>query len=114
MHEELKQVVADWKNGKPVRVLALGHSPTFRQPLAYECAFRVIDIFLEREATMPKSFAVLAGVVVEVGAELHMSEEEQNGATSLAWAALRRGWASAIANHPDYKYLMLKRMGTTA
>ena len=114
MQEDLKRAVADWKDGKAVRVLVLGHGKDFRQQFAYECVFRVLDEFLKDNAAIPETHTVVEVLVLELAKDLNLSDEEQSAAISLAWLALRNGWATALAGFPEHKYQMLTREATAA
>jgi hypothetical protein len=110
---ELEQIANDWHEGKSMRVLKLGHSRDFRQLLAYECAFRLIAAFTSesyRETLPgPVSHPEVETLVREVAPELELTEEETGAAVSLAWSALRNGWAKALAGHPEHQYITLTR-----
>jgi fructoselysine-6-P-deglycase FrlB-like protein len=110
---DLEQIMHDWHAGKSVRVLKLGHSREFRQVHAYEGAFGIVVKFAE-EGKSPESFAAVALAGDEVTRELNLTNDEQAAATSLAWIALRNGWAKAIAGHPEHQYITLTREASAA
>lgn len=123
--------LADWKAGKPVKCLELGHvermveRPPFgfvidpsvrlyndqRRALAY--AFDIIAFF-EQRGGLPDTHEEFAALCAQCEATFrtrddhdyeNLSAEEKDGAESLAWKALRFGWARAIAGHSDTRYV---------
>jgi hypothetical protein len=115
---ELEQIANDWHAGKSMRVLKLGHSKNFRQLLAYECAFRLIAAFTSesyRESLPgPVSHPEVETLGEETARELELTDEEHAAAVSLAWIALRNGWAKALAGHPEHQYITLTREAEAA
>lgn len=114
MNGDLRRMLEDWKDGKELRLLKLGHSRHFRQQRAYACAFAVISNFLESAAPIPETIEEVNMVAESIALQLELTEEERGGATSFAWLALRNGWASTLAGHADHKYIMLTREAEAA
>jgi len=123
IQDELRGVLSDWTGGKQVRSIALGHPVrelkdhngkvlgeerhTFRQKVALECVFRLIENGLEVEG--PIDFAWFHDMAEETGRGMQLSAEETGAAISLAWVALHRGWARALTGHPDHQYISVTR-----
>jgi hypothetical protein len=126
--------LTDWKAGKPVRALELGHtqrmverpgqSPVIGeeffpqdQERAYAYCFAIID--QAANATDATMVATATGVAEffaiyerfswmcgEISKHFSgLTPEERDGAESLAWKALRFGWARAIAGHSPESYI---------
>jgi hypothetical protein len=113
--DELRAIVQDWNAGKQLQVIPLGHRVrveerktehgttetsevpvVFRQRVAYECTFRLIDALLDRRPLEFPEFLALSKDV-DCG---EMSKEERDAALSMAWLALRRGWRFALSGFP--------------
>lgn len=103
-YEDLKRIIADWKDGKEIRVLSLGHSASVRQGLVYEHAFRFMEIAIDDPTK--HSFEKLQTFVDSLR---ELNEEERGAVLTFAWLALRNGWNRAIAGHLDHKYTMITR-----
>ena len=121
IQDELRKVLHDWHSGEAVRSIALGHSVrevevdgqrshehhVFRQKKVHEFVFALI------EASLPNAplidFDFFDAVAQEKARDLGLSTEERAAAVSLAWVALRRGWARALSGFPDAHAISLKR-----
>jgi hypothetical protein len=118
IQDELSGVLQDWRDGKPIRSIALGHSlrlnkdgqherHVFRQKAVHDLAFHLIEIGLDpRHKALLDDFAAFRETWVR-GPDL--SQQEEEAAFSLAWVALHRGWTRAIANHAEHEYISIKR-----
>jgi len=126
------QALADWKAGKPVRSLELGHVHRMRdlpdaapmidtskrfhndQERAHAFVFAVIEhcqkfLFVQDPHEL---FLKQCSIVKEEFPEL--TPEERTGAESLAWKALLVGWRKAIAGHAESEYIEVQRSGVAA
>src|ERR1700674_1381908 len=118
---DVLQALKDWKAGKPVKSVELGHvhrmkdqppfSPTIDaskhlhqdQDRAHAYAFHLIELFqlngipAEHESFLKAcdEYEVLFRAEEEGGHE-EMTPEEMDGAESLVWKALLFGWARAV------------------
>jgi hypothetical protein len=132
---DVLQALQDWKAGKPVKSLELGHvhrmkdvpgfSPTIDasehlhrdQDRAHAYLFHLIELFSLNGVTEDHDAFLAACDEYEQTfdwGELPVKEadvfnEERNGAESLAWKALRFGWARAIEGHKDSLYIEVRK-----
>jgi hypothetical protein len=129
---DVLQALADWNAGKPVRSLELGHShrmkettePTAQpqvdfehflhrdQERAHAYCFMLIECFVEQGVPEEHLEFLERCKVVRIAFEIvnkddprMLIQEEAVGAESLAWKALRVGWARAIAGHEPHDYI---------
>jgi hypothetical protein len=116
------QALADWNAGKPVRSLELGHShrmkesnePTAQPQVDFENfihrdqerAHGFCFALIEHFDAPPDDHAEFLAVSREIAGQWNgLVLEERVGAESLAWKALRVGWARAIAGHEPHDYI---------
>ena len=129
LRKDVLKALSDWKAGKPVRALELGHVHRMKEnpgssPLidmsqhlhqdqdrAYAYCFHIIEHFAEaRTATFEEFSVVCDGLERDFREENKgLTEEELHGAESLAWKALLFGWARAIDGHKDANYIEVTR-----
>jgi hypothetical protein len=133
---DVLQALRDWKAGKPVKSLELGHvhrmkdvpgfSPTIDaskhlhqdQERAHAYVFHIIDAIANRKAYIgdhskdpvefrePQTWEEFSDLCDGLEVEFEdLTAEERDGAESLAWKALRFGWARAIEGHKDSLYI---------
>jgi hypothetical protein len=120
--DELSGVLKDWREGKPIRSIAIGHPVrrtrdgqherhVFRQKHAHEMAMKLIEIGLEQPELLESfpDFHRVADARAGMIGNSRLSQEEVLAAESLAWVALHRGWTRAIAHHEEHDYITLKR-----
>jgi hypothetical protein len=117
INAELASVVNDWKAGRTVRSIIIGHPVRvangaevrhdFRQKKAHDCVFAIIDVGIHGGVVDDfEGFHVFA---TEVAREHGLTAEEQGAAISLAWVALRRGWKSALVGFQEHHAISLNR-----
>ena len=121
VRDELAKVLADWNNGDAVQSIALGHSMReverdgvrtqehhiFRQKKTHEFVFALIEDNIEHLPLV--DFVRFDAVAEEKAKEFRLTPEERGAGISLAWAALRRGWARAIAGFESAHTVTVKR-----
>lgn len=113
---ELREKLSEWKAGKIVRTLRLGHPVrvaqhggeephTINQGSVYAHVFKLLGSALElgTVATFPE-FAALAETILPA----NLTTQEREAAESFAWAVLRRGWRGALAGFQDHQYFDLE------
>lgn len=127
IQDELAVVLADWKAGKPVRSIALGHSTrvapaegneparevamVFRQKRAFGYVCALLDAGLtfmktERKMERPDFENLIRGWSRgEYQGFSDLSISEREAAESLAWKALLRGWSFALAGFDGQRYI---------
>lgn len=121
---DVLQALDDWKAGKPVKSIELGHthrmkenggqSPTIDlsvrlandQERAYAYCFAIIDY--EKSAIAESFEEFLLHCEVRRGFT-DVTHEEAMAAESLAWKALHVGWRRAIDGHRDSAYIEVSR-----
>jgi hypothetical protein len=132
---DVLQALQDWKAGKPVKSLELGHvhrmqdrgqhSPVIDfsvrlsndQERAHAYCFHLMDIFLINGVPDSHEAFISACNDYELTfdwGELPASQKgtfdsERDAAESLAWKALHVGWARAIAGHAPEMYIDVVR-----
>lgn len=101
---ELRQVLADWTHGQPVRSIALGHPVrvnektkteerhTFRQTKVHDYCFRLLNECVIFGEPMPWELFSQLDL-----APSDLSLEERQAAESLAWKAQLHGWNRALS-----------------
>ena len=130
---DVSSALADWRAGKPVRALELGHTQRMierpgassvvsddffpqNQDRAYAYCFAIIEYCTAYQGFASsvlswEEFNVACGIVnrkfLQQNADL--TPEERDGAESLAWKALRYGWARAIEGHTQGSYIEVTR-----
>jgi hypothetical protein len=137
---DVLQALQDWKAGKPVKSLELGHvhrmqdrgqhSPVIDfsvrlsndQERAHGYCFHLVELFSING--VPASHEVFMSACDEYEqtfdwGELPISEKdvfnsERDAAESLAWKALHIGWARAIAGHDASLYIEIKNPAAAA
>lgn len=133
IEDELRQVLADWNAGKPVRSVALGHRVRvegvnahglpgevrneFRQRKALAYVFQLIEAGLKLK--MPFTWDQFFALCVDERDKAkpkrdlqpvdYLSRQEIEAAESLAWKALLRGWNHAITGFPDVQYVSIAK-----
>ena len=133
LRADVLKVLADWKAGKAIRSLELGHVHRMKEvpggsPLidigqhfhqdqerAHAYLFHILSYF--EEHGVPTSGLTWEGFETLCdGFEKQFREdvegltaEELDGAESLAWKALLFGWAKAIDGHKDANYVEVTR-----
>jgi hypothetical protein len=117
INDEVTEVLEQWRAGRRVAVLQLGHSvrvnPTtrqeerhkFRQLAAYAYAFQLIEKGLETEIATHEDFCFMASTLSPKA----LSTEEREAAESIAWKTLRRGWHNAISGFPDDRMIPIRQ-----
>ena len=109
---ELTEVLTEWRAGKPVQSIMLGHpheGSVFRQTLTHAFVFALIESEL---GNWPVTNFHLFDVKAEEKAQaIGLTQEERGAGTSLAWSALRRGWKRAISGFPDTHTITVKQSG---
>ena len=122
---DVLKALEDWKAGKPVQSLELGHihrmkdngahSPTIDMSVRLvndqERAHAYCFAILEHSIAFPQAShdAFLAHVANFVPQFPELTEEERVAAESLAWKALHVGWQRAIAGHDPSMYIEVVR-----
>jgi len=117
VQDELKDVLGRWHRGEGVSSIVLGHSVrrnsegaeephVFRQKKVHAFVFALLEICVQDAPLV--DFAPFDAVAREKAHEFELSAEEQAAGTSLAWVALRRGWARALSNFPDGHKITVK------
>jgi hypothetical protein len=127
---DVLQALADWKAGKPVRTLELGHVHRMKEhpglsPLidssehlrhdqerAHAYCFHLIELFqLNGVPETHEGFmkACDAYELVFRDGNNDLTAEELDAAESLAWKALLVGWAKAIDGHKDSAYTTITK-----
>lgn len=121
VQDELKAVLAKWHSGEAVNAIALGHAQrevevagertlehhVFRQKKTYAFVFDLIEANLEDLPLV--DFGMFDAIADEKAKQFGLSLEERGAGVSLAWAALRRGWARALGGFPEGHGITLKR-----
>jgi hypothetical protein len=130
------QALQDWKSGKPVKSLELGHvhrmkevpgfSPTIDasvhlhrdQERAHAYLFHIIDWFTQEGTPLPvehDAFLADCDVLEQRFREENagLTAEELDAAEGLAWKALRFGWAHAIHGHAEHLYTTVTNPAVT-
>ena len=121
------EALANWKAGKPLRVIELGHIHRMKehpgmsaqidtsehvyrdQARAYLYCFALIERF-SQEPMWNVPFHDFQVICKEVAASVpEMTQEESEAAEGLAWKALIVGWKKALEGHSDATYIELKR-----
>jgi hypothetical protein len=104
IQSELRQVLADWTHGQPIRSIELGHpvrvNPktgaeerhTFRQTQVHDYCFTLLSECVDYGQPMPWELFSMLDI-----APPDLSLEERQAAESLAWKAQLRGWNNAIS-----------------
>ena len=128
---DVLQALDDWKAGKPVKSLELGHVQRMKEHREQHAA-KTIDFsvrlsndnerahaycfqIIERISGMiqpPADHATFLSWCVDVAWRSQfqkefgeLTPEEIDGAESLAWKVLHVGWARAIAGHDPSRYV---------
>lgn len=136
IRDDLRAALADWKGGKPVHLVELGHNQkimtrpdgserinidaihTNDQRVIYDYVFHLLEFFAEHGP--PESFDVFKTICDEGeqmfknNGDRELSDEERDGAESLVWKALQVGWRKAIAGHPPEQYFDAKNSAAEA
>jgi hypothetical protein len=121
---DVLQALQDWKAGKPVKSLELGHvhrmkdvpgfSPTIDasehihrdQERAHAYVFHLIELFSLNGVPVDHDAFLGACKDFQLSfSEEGLTAEELDAAEGLAWKALRFGWARAIEGHKDSLYI---------
>jgi hypothetical protein len=125
------QALDDWKAGKPLRTLELGHIHRMQenpgmsatidhsthigrdQLRAHEYCFKILAFFATAGGVPdPFPYEVFTEVADATAKEFpDLKMEERIGAESLAWKTLVVGWRKAIDGHKDVEYIEVKREG---
>jgi hypothetical protein len=125
IQEELAQVLADWQSGKELRVLELGHTQqmedfgsdgsqrlSLSKPLLENDQERVYGYVFEALARClednPLDYEMFLAFCGDLAAK-DLTPEERAGAQSLAWKALKVGWARALEGHPETRFIKIKK-----
>jgi len=132
LRKDVLKVLKDWKAGKPVRSLELGHVHRMKEnpgssPLidinqhfhqdqdrAHAYLFHILEAFAHEDVRLPTTYEQFAGTcdILEAGfrdATEGLTAEELDGAESLAWKVLLFGWTRAIDGHKDAQYIEVTR-----
>jgi hypothetical protein len=124
---DVLQALDDWKAGKPVRSVELGHAQRMvdqpgmsarigddrffqDQERAHAYCFRILEWFSKEGIPFPAdhdAFMKQCDVLERKFREQNdgLTAEELDGAESLAWKALLIGWQRAIDGHKDANYI---------
>jgi hypothetical protein len=126
---ELEKLLADWKAGKEIRSVQLGPAQTVlhRQEEIHGWAFHLIAHCLTNEqkywvSKEPAEMKALHEHFVKLCDWLESDElpeilpklipplqqDELDGAESLAWVALTRGWSAALLGYPDTRLITVR------
>jgi hypothetical protein len=126
---DVLQILKDWKDGKPVRSLELGHvhsmiehpgmSPRIDlskrleldQERAHEYCFAIMEFEKDDLDSDHETFLKVCQMIREKFTDV--TPEEAAGAESLAWKALTIGWKRAIEGHGDGNYIEVSRPKVT-
>lgn len=108
MYEGLKQIITDWREGKQIRVLTLGHDRQTTQSLLYDSAFQVMSQYVQ-DGKKPESIEEVFELIKTTTAGQHLTVHEKETAAGFAWSVLRNGWMRAIAGHPEHQYQVISR-----
>lgn len=116
IHNELIEVVSDWKDGNPIRAIVIGHAhrqdPKTREHVrfdfdlqrAYEYVFDLVGRGLELEILDYELFCSL-----KEHNRPGLNLEERNAAESLAWKVLVNGWQRTLEQFPADTRITLTR-----
>jgi hypothetical protein len=117
IQDELEAVLDDWRNGRRIRTIALGHPVRlnrqgqeerhkFRQLATYEYCFQLIELGLAAPLESHAEFCAMAAGNT-IASEL--TTEEREAAESLAWKALVRGWTRATSGFEEEREITIMR-----
>jgi hypothetical protein len=135
---DVLQSLDDWKAGRPVKSLELGHThrmahseeymqsnPAARnrvdmskriandQERAYAYLFYIID-FYTGNVPVPDVHDDYLAACEALRKDFDVTSEEVVAAESLAWKALHCGWARAIAGHDAHMYIEVSNPAVSA
>lgn len=111
IQDELREVLEEWRTGKPVQSIMLGHpqeGKVFRQRLVHSFVFALIAEWVERWPV--ENFHLFDVSAEEKAQTIGLTNEERGAGTSLAWSALRRGWKRALTGFPDSHTITVKQL----
>jgi hypothetical protein len=126
------QALDDWKAGKAVRSLELGHvhrmqeNPGFGpridmsqridrdQERAHAYCFQIVGWFASQGAPFPASHEHFEKICKALIKDKGLTAEEMEAAESLAWKALLLGWRKAIDGHASGEYIEVSRSAVSA
>jgi hypothetical protein len=127
----LDDVLRDWKAGRAIRSIELGHTQREiqvgindakriddshhhrnRHDLAHAWVFKILDrVLAEKKPDMVYSeFAEICRELREtemLEGDRRLTQDELNGAESLAWKAWLLGWDRAIRGHDESRYIQV-------
>lgn len=133
LRKDTLKALADWKAGKAVRSVELGHVHRMKEnpgssPLiddsqhfhsdqerAHHYCFHILEFYREAEEVLPtfEQFQKDCDVLEELFRKENegLTPEEVQGAESLAWKALLVGWTRAIASDSktEHHYIEVTR-----
>jgi len=101
----LEQLISDWKAGKEVRLLHLGHGHVVRQKLTYKYALELAETFLNSPDHSMKEFSKLSRDIRPP----RLLTAEHEAAESLAFVAVTRGLEQAFAEYSDHQFFIIQR-----
>jgi hypothetical protein len=129
LRADVVKVLEDWKAGKPVRSLELGHVHRMKEnpgssPLiditehhhqdqerAHAYLFHLFELF--QLNGVPATHEAFMSACDDYELAFHdahdLTAEERDGAESLAWKALLFGWLRATEGHKDANYINVTR-----
>jgi hypothetical protein len=122
---ELREVLADWQAGRPVRVIVLGHPVrvipgkknepatldrhVFRQSQVYDYVFVLLGLTLTYLGSEPLPAPMTHDDFKMFCHPKGLSVEEAEAAESIAWKAVLLGWRGALRGFADDRYFTLHR-----
>jgi len=130
-YARLDEVLRDWQAGRAIRSIELGHTQKEisvgvndakriddtrhhrnRHDLAHAWVFRILARVLEEDKPdmVYSEFAEICRELRETAmpeGERRLTQDELNGAESLAWKAWLLGWERAIRGHDESRYIQV-------
>jgi hypothetical protein len=132
LRTDIVQALTDWKAGKAIRALELGHSNRMKedaftgaqvidnsrffnrdQSRAYAYFFKLMEYFSQAEVSLTPTHDQFSAVCDDLEkTQEGLTPEEIDGAKTLAWKVLLVGWRRAMDGFPESSYMEVKRSDT--
>lgn len=124
VQSELEKLAKQWRDGTPVRVLAIGHRskpkldaqghPTgehqqikFDHHRAFELVFKLVEAGLSQDHDF--SWPEFHELAHAFGQECQATLDEFEAAASFAWVVMHRGWARSLEGHHEKDLVTISR-----